>query len=46
MKFTNKYFLLIGVLFLIIFNEFVLIYFDKTPPLSEITMMRKTNDQL
>ena len=40
MKFTNKYFLLIGVLFLIIFNEFVLIYFDKTPPLSEITIKK------
>ena len=40
MKFTNKYFLLISVLFLIIFNEFVLVYFDTTPPLSEISLKK------
>jgi len=40
MKFTNKYFFLISVLFLIIFNEFVLVYFDTTPPLSEISLKK------
>ena len=40
MKFTNKFFLLIGILFLIIFNEFSLVHFDKTPPLTEVALKK------